>query len=1245
MAASITFDFISRGGPALAADFKRTGDNAAAAARGAKVLQDVIKTLGEKENRTAAESALLAKALRQTGDAEDRAAAKALAADIAIRRLDDALKDSGKNAGSARGSFGGLAGEITGFGAASTAASSKSSLFARALAGINLASGVLEPALAGVAVAAGGIAAAFAAAGAGALAYSAALKPLLSQTQDVIKAQETLDKAQATAQANYAAAIKSGVSAKTADAARTKAMTAAQDQYNIAVKGTPGPVREFAKSVAGAKATYTSWADSLARPVLGPLSMALKLLKPALTAITPLVRVTAGAFGMLVTELAAKVNAGGLTSVVSTLLPHVRDTILDLGHAAGNVAAGIWGILKAFMPVSGQITAGVVKLTAKFKEWGQSLSSGTGFQSLMATFREETPQAVAILKNLGAVLANVAKAVFGLSSFSNSKALLNLLLPLSGAMASLSKNTDLVRVAMYALMAVKIGQQFSWIGPAWKSLVLFAAAAEGATVAETIAAAATRAWGLAMMALPWVALAAAVVAVAVLIIKYHSQIWAFVQRVWHDILAVIMGTWDWVKTHWPLLVAIITGPIGLAVLFIIKHWTTMTTGIAALFDIAKNKIGIAWDQIELAALRGVKFILDKMGLLPFGMGEPFRKAAKSIGNSMAGIQADVARRTGQIQADFDRLHGKTVQIRMNGQGLYTITGSVIAASQGKGGSGNAAGGLAAGGFISGGTPGRDSVLAWLMPGEVVVPVNKVQQGAVDHLRGELPGFKSGGQVSGPLTAPFVSGMYSSFQNQMTGSMVGAMRTSLKTAEAAAIAAAKAAAASGVSGAGPVGGDAGTNRALARRMFPWPASQWPAFNTLEMHEAGYNRFARNASSGAYGIPQALPPTKMPFAAQAAGGSHAGPQLSWMFNYIRQRYGTPANAWARYYAHPGGVGWYARGGLVPGYASGGTVGQQGRTYLNAWRSRHGGGFGAAHGPVVVNEQIARMSAAAGRAQSLAGAAGLSPGQHRFWAKAAAGEKKRLAVLHKELATERAWRYQLELGELGLDKQIRAAGNLPGLAGPVRGWKAQLGRDKATVAAISKMLGYSNAYLACTQARPEGDAARGARVDPAHRRVHRLDGRPDRQPVRRVGPAQPDGDPGLRRHPGPRVERRVQRDRPARAADPRRTRWWRRDDRAEQPRRHRVPGPARRLARPVPRQPQTQTETLTLAFGWHVLSECPDEGACLIHGRNKTAMATGPEDFTCPDCELPEPHERGTECALYEWDPDDIWGPRHI
>jgi hypothetical protein len=400
------------------------------------------------------------------------------------------------------------------------------------------------------------------------------------------------------------------------------------------------------------------------------------------------------------------------------------------------------------------------------------------------------------------------------------------------------------------------------------------------------------------------------------------------------------------------------------------------------------------------------------------------------------------------------------ELLMTGKGSFSL--SEINAATGKQKQ------AAAGWYVTGGTPGKDSVAAMLMPGEVVVPTKMVNAGAVDHLRGMLPGFSGGGLVQAGdrtvLSGQYAVNKYHQFSTTMQASMVSMMRAALKAAEAAAVKAAAAAAASGgVSGAGPTGGDAAANLAIARSMFPWPSSMWPSFNTLEMHEAGYNRFARNPSSGAYGIPQALPPTKMPFAAQAAGGSHAGPQLSWMYAYIAQRYGNPVNAWNQYYAHPGGVGYYGSGGMVPGYAAGGSVASRGSAYLRAWQSKRGGGFGAAWGPVVVNQQIAAMQAAVSRAKALAGAKGLSSGQHKFWAATAADETRRLGVLGSELTVERAWRGQLGVNELGLDKEIRAAGSLKSLAGPVKGWKAQLGRDKATVNAISKMLGYSNAFIA--------------------------------------------------------------------------------------------------------------------------------------------------------------------------------------
>ena len=78
----------------------------------------------------------------------------------------------------------------------------------------------------------------------------------------------------------------------------------------------------------------------------------------------------------------------------------------------------------------------------------------------------------------------------------------------------------------------------------------------------------------------------------------------------------------------------------------------------------------------------------------------------------------------------------------------------------------------------------------------------------------------------------------------------------------------------------------------------------------MRESGWSQYARNPSSGAYGIPQALPPGKMGAAANPPQSNpHA--QISWMIGYIRGRYGDPAGA----ASHERAYNWYG-GGLRGG-----------------------------------------------------------------------------------------------------------------------------------------------------------------------------------------------------------------------------------------------------------------------------------------------------------------------------------------
>ncbi|MCP3816629.1 lytic transglycosylase domain-containing protein [Streptomyces sp. A3M-1-3] len=83
------------------------------------------------------------------------------------------------------------------------------------------------------------------------------------------------------------------------------------------------------------------------------------------------------------------------------------------------------------------------------------------------------------------------------------------------------------------------------------------------------------------------------------------------------------------------------------------------------------------------------------------------------------------------------------------------------------------------------------------------------------------------------------------------------------------------------------------RAIAQKMIPDDA-QFEAFSNIVEHESGWNASATNPSSGAYGLVQALPASKM-----ASAGSdwktNPATQIEWGLDYMNDRYGSPVGAW--------------------------------------------------------------------------------------------------------------------------------------------------------------------------------------------------------------------------------------------------------------------------------------------------------------------------------------------------------------
>jgi len=136
---------------------------------------------------------------------------------------------------------------------------------------------------------------------------------------------------------------------------------------------------------------------------------------------------------------------------------------------------------------------------------------------------------------------------------------------------------------------------------------------------------------------------------------------------------------------------------------------------------------------------------------------------------------------------------------------------------------------------------------------------------------------------------------------------------------------------GLLGLGGSGGGSSANQKIGQTLAltrGWAGPQWAALKNLWNGESGWNERALNKSSGAYGIPQALPASKM-----ASAGSdwktNASTQIKWGLSYIASRYGNPVSAYSAWLSRS--PHWYAQGtgGAAKGLA---WVGEKGPELVN-------------------------------------------------------------------------------------------------------------------------------------------------------------------------------------------------------------------------------------------------------------------------------------------------------------------------
>lgn len=93
------------------------------------------------------------------------------------------------------------------------------------------------------------------------------------------------------------------------------------------------------------------------------------------------------------------------------------------------------------------------------------------------------------------------------------------------------------------------------------------------------------------------------------------------------------------------------------------------------------------------------------------------------------------------------------------------------------------------------------------------------------------------------------------------------------------------------------------KAMMLKVYEWGADEFTCVDKIWTQESNWQWNAENPTSGAYGIPQSLPASKL---ATAGDDWKTNPatQIAWGLKYIKERYGTPCQAWA----FKRGAGWY-------------------------------------------------------------------------------------------------------------------------------------------------------------------------------------------------------------------------------------------------------------------------------------------------------------------------------------------------
>ncbi|CUW31792.1 hypothetical protein [Streptomyces reticuli] len=481
-------------------------------------------------------------------------------------------------------------------------------------------------------------------------AQAEAARTQLETTRQVAEAQQRVSEATANvavAQQNAADAVASAQrqveSASLSAASGVDQAAIAQAKYDEELAKLTPAARDTFDAFLDLKSAFGDWSKSLQPAVMPIFTRALVGLRDTLPTLTPFVTGAADAIKELQDRASDNLKKPFWQGFKKDLQGSVKPAIIGLGVAFGNVLTGMAGVIDAFLPHMDGISGRLQSITGRFAEWGKGLKGSPEFEQFLSYSSEHAPIVADTFGKIAGALLSVGSALAPVSG-----PLLEVIGGTAQAIGWLATNVPGLVPVLYGLFIA------TRLWALWQLIL------NGAMTAFQVISS-MGPWG-------WIALAIVGVVLAVMALWKHCEgfrdavkaVWSGIQSGAQAVIDWFTGTFvpfftttipnaaqaviDWVRENWPWILVALTGPIGLAVVAIVKHWDDIEQGfsdawtsikkytlypvrdfftktvpgwansladkVVGAFDAARKGIKTAWDKIKNIAREPVQYVVD-----------------------------------------------------------------------------------------------------------------------------------------------------------------------------------------------------------------------------------------------------------------------------------------------------------------------------------------------------------------------------------------------------------------------------------------------------------------------------------------------------------------------------------------------------------------------------------------------------------------------------------------------------------